>query len=136
MSEYMVLAMNSFEENAEESPLRKLPLVTERARSETKAARWQINLTLVLAIAIVTIFLWGLNNQRGETTSEQTAASQPMPAMPHGTDQQAAQPPSNNQPQQQPPSGSSNPPSTAPSTTGSGSAGSPQPPPPQQNSAQ
>lgn len=115
--------MNLFEKD---SP-RNLPLVTERPRPEKRAAKWQITITFAAAVTIVSIFLWGLNNQRNETNNQEPAASQPVPATPHDSGQQAAQP-SPNTPQQQQNAGNSNP----PSTTGSGSSHPPQ----RQNSAQ
>jgi hypothetical protein len=118
-----VPAMSSFEND----PIRNL--VTERPRPEKKAARWRISLTFILAIAIVTVFLWGLNNQRSETGSQETAATHPMPAMPQGADQQAAKPSPDNKQKQQ--SGNSN----SASTTGSGSAESDKLAAPQQSGA-
>src|SRR5262245_34219790 len=48
-------------------PIRNLPLVTEPRRADRPAATWQVLLTAFGLIAIVTVFFWGLNNQRDET---------------------------------------------------------------------
>jgi hypothetical protein len=76
-----------------------------------RAATWQIALTTVVLIAIVSVFLWGINNQRDETAGGQTAATMPTPANPQGAGTQQGQSPqqAGQQPQQQ-----------APSTTGQG----------------
>jgi hypothetical protein len=121
--------MNTFEDSA----TRNLPAVTERPRAEHSAARWQITLTFVAAAAIVAIFLWGLNNQRIETGGQETAATQPAPAAPQSTGQQAAQPSTTeNSQQQQPKAGTANP----SSTTGSGSSEASPPPQQKQNNTQ
>src|ERR1044071_2248640 len=72
--------MSSFQDE----PVRNLPLVTPpRDGAQKRAASWQIAITFVAAAVIVTVFLWGINNQRIEGGSEQTAATQPTPATPH-----------------------------------------------------
>jgi hypothetical protein len=71
----------------EDDPLRKLPLVSPPEPGEKRAAWWQITIAAVGAIAIVYVFLWGINNQRDETSGQQTTASQPTPATPHGDNQ-------------------------------------------------
>lgn len=101
--------MNSFQEN----PARNLPLIKSPQPGERRARGWQIAITLVAAIAIVVVFLWGINNQRPEGGNEQTAATQPAPATPHSANPQGA-PAAQNQPQK------------APSTT-TGQGGSDQP---------
>jgi hypothetical protein len=109
---------------SDKSPIKNLP-VRQEPLPEARATSSQIGVTAIVLTAIVTIFLWGLNHQRTEAGSQQTAASQPAPtpAAPQSEGQQAAPPPGDQ-------SGKTNP----PSTTGSGNSGSP--PQQQQNSTQ
>lgn len=73
--------MNSFEDD----PLRKLPVVVAPPESgEKRATWWQITIAAIDAIAIVTVVFWGLNNQRDEASSQQTAGTQATPATPPG----------------------------------------------------
>jgi hypothetical protein len=88
-------------------PLKNLPLVTEPHLTK-RAAGWQIILTVFGFVAIVTLFFFGINHQRNETGSEQTAATTPTPVAPQGGDTQQGQ--GQQQSGQQPP----------PSTTGQG----------------
>ena len=81
-------------------PIRHLPLVTEPRRADRPAATWQVLLTAFGLIAIVTVFFWGLNNQRDETAGEQTAATMPTPVAPQGGDAQQGQPQGQQQAQQ------------------------------------
>jgi hypothetical protein len=60
-------------------PVRNLPLVTESANAHRRVTTWQIALTAFALIAIVTVFFWGINNQRNETAGEQTAATMSTP---------------------------------------------------------
>lgn len=69
-------------------PLRNLPLVVEAHNAKRRAATWQIILATFGLIAIVTIFLFGINHQRDETAGQQTAATAPTPASPQGGDTQ------------------------------------------------
>jgi cytoskeletal protein RodZ len=69
--------MNSFDDD----PVRNLPLVTQPRPGPKRAAWWQIALTTFALVAIVAIFLWGVNNQHEEATDQQTAATQ-NPATP------------------------------------------------------
>lgn len=95
-----------------DDPIRNLPLVTEPRGGKRRAATWQIVLTAVVLIAIVSVFLWGVNNQRDETAGEQTAATMPAPATPQTAAQQGQNSQqAGQQPQQQ---------QQAPSTTGQG----------------
>jgi hypothetical protein len=73
-------------------------------------ATWQIALTAFALITIVTVFFWGINNQRSETAGDQTAATMPTPATPKGADAQKDQAQAEGQQAGQP----------APSTTGQG----------------
>ena len=98
--------MNSFEKD----PLRNLPLVTPPQTGKRRAAWWQITAAAIGAVVIVFVFLWGISNQRDETASRPTAATQATPASPQGEAQQGTQ----QSGQQQ---GSTN----APATTGQGS---------------
>ena len=75
--------MSSFDKD----PARNLPLVRSPEPDEKRAAKWQIIATAIGAIVVVLIFLWGLNNQRVEGPSQQTAATQATPATPQGTNQ-------------------------------------------------
>jgi hypothetical protein len=92
--------MNSLEND----PIRNLPLVTEPRDTKRPAATWQIVLTAFGLIAIVTVFLWGINNQRDETAGQQTAATMPSTVSPQGgaeqnqNQQQAGQPPQQSKP--------------------------------------
>ncbi|HEY7230111.1 MAG TPA: hypothetical protein VH558_07055 [Pseudolabrys sp.] len=70
--------MNSFDND----PVRNLPLVTQPRPGPKRAAWWQIALTTVAVVAIVAIFLWGINNQHEEGADQQTAAKVTSPAMP------------------------------------------------------
>ena len=79
--------MNSPDNDA----IRNLPLVIETPDENKRANPWQIILTTFGLIAIVTIFLWGLNNQRDETVGGQTAATMPAPVSSQGGDAQPAQ---------------------------------------------
>ena len=69
-------------------PIRNLPLVTEPRDGRKRAATWQVVLTAFGLVAIVTIFFWGINNQRDETAGEKTAATMPTSATPQGADTQ------------------------------------------------
>ena len=81
--------MNSFQED----PARNLPLVKQPPQPGERPARgWQIAITLAAAVAIVAVFLWGINNERPEGGQEQTAATQPAPATPHSANPQGAPP--------------------------------------------
>src|SRR5262245_25056057 len=75
----------------ENDPIRNLPLVTEPRRGDRRAATWQVLLTAFGLIAIITMFFWGLNNQRDETAGEQTTATTPTPVTPQGGDTQQGQ---------------------------------------------
>lgn len=92
----------------ENDPIRNLPLVTEPRVGKKSAVGWQIALTAVGLIAIVTVFLFGINHQRDETADEQTAATMPTPVAPQGGDTQQGQQQNQQQAgqrsQQQPPS--------------------------------
>lgn len=92
-------------------PIRNLPLVTEPRRGDRPAATWQVLLTAFGLIAIVTVFFWGLHNQRDETAGEQTAATTPTPVTPQGGDTQQGQQQGEQRTQQ---------PQQPPSTTGQG----------------
>jgi len=92
-------------------PIRNLPLVTEPRVGQKHAATWQVLLTAFGLIAIVTVFFWGINNQRDETAGEQTAATTPTPVAPQGGDAQQSQQQGQQQAQQ---------PQQQPSTTGQG----------------
>ncbi len=94
--------MSSFEND----PIRNLPLVTPPRQARKRAAGWQIALTALGVVAIVTVFLWGINNQRDETAGQQSATTAATPVAPQG--KQAGQ----NDAERQ-----------APSTTGQGSNG-------------
>jgi|SRR5690242_10278266 len=81
-------------------PMRNLALATQPQPGKKRAAGWQIVLTAVGAIAIVTIFLWGINNQRDESAGQQTAVTESTPSsqgartqgeQPAQTQQQAGQ---------------------------------------------
>jgi len=87
----------------EKDPLRNLPLVTSPQTGKRRAAWWQITAAAIGAVLIIAVFLWGISNQRDETASQPTAATQATPASPQGEAQQQQ--------------GSSNP----PATTGQGS---------------
>ena len=100
--------------NQPDDPLRDLPLTTE-ARPDKRAAGWQIVLTAIAAIAIYGVFLWGLTNQRYETTEPQTAATQATPVESQESKQQGKEPSQAQEGGQQQP-GASN----APTTTGQG----------------
>lgn len=80
-----------------QDPMRNLPVVTPPPTGNKRAAGWQKTVTAIAAIAIVAIFLWGLNNQRDESTGEQSAGTQPTPVAPQG----ASPPPAQAQNQQQ-----------------------------------
>src|SRR5262245_45128383 len=87
-------------------PIRNLPLVTEPRRGDRLAAAWQVLPTAFALVAIVTVFFWGINNQRDETAGEQTAATMPTPVAPQGGDTQQSQQQGQQQAQQpQQPSG-------------------------------
>jgi hypothetical protein len=73
--------------------------VIEPPAGNKSAATWQIVVTTVGLIAIVAVFLFGINHQRDETAGEQTAATASAPASPQGGEpqqdqQQAGQSPS------------------------------------------
>ena len=91
-------------------PIRNLPLVIKARDGNRRAATWQVVMTAFALIAIVTVLLWGINNQRDETAGQQTAATMPAAATPQGAD--AAQGQRRQQAGQQ-----------APSTTGQGAGG-------------
>ena len=74
--------MSSFEKD----PIRNLPLVTPPGPAKKGAAGWQIALTVFGAVAIVTVFLWGINNQRNGTAGQQSAATAAAPVVPQGTE--------------------------------------------------
>ena len=103
--------MNSFEKD----PLRNLPLVTPPQTGKRRAAWWQITAAAIGAVVIVFVFLWGISNQRDETASRPTAATQATPASPQGEAQQGSGQQNTLQSGQQ--QGSTN----APATTGQGS---------------
>jgi hypothetical protein len=65
-------------------PIRNLPLVIEPRVDKKRADTWQIVLTTFGVVAILSIFFWGINNQRDETAGEQTAAAMPTPVAPQG----------------------------------------------------
>jgi len=93
----------------ENDPIRNRPLVTEPRVRKKRAVGWQIALTAVGLIAIVTVFLFGINHQRDETAGEQTAATMATPVAPQGGDTQQGQQQNQQQAgqqsqQQQPPS--------------------------------
>jgi hypothetical protein len=88
-------------------PIQNRALTTQAQPGEPRAAGWQIALTAVAAIAIVTVFLWGINNQRDESAGQQTAATEAGPTS-QGSKQQGEQPPQTQQQQQE----SGNPPAT------------------------
>ena len=69
-------------------------------RGDRRAATWQVLLTAFGLIGIITMFFWGLNNQR-ETAGEQTAATTPTPVTPQGGDTQQGQQ-QGQQPEQKP----------------------------------
>jgi hypothetical protein len=93
--------MNSLEND----PVRNLPLVIEPRGGRKRAAGWQIILTTVGLVAIVTVFLFGINHQRDETGGEQAAATAPTPVAPQGGETQQGQQQNQQQAgQQQPPS--------------------------------
>lgn len=96
----------------ENDPVRNLPLVTEPRRANRSAAIWQVLLTAFGLVAIVTLFFWGINNQRDETPDEQTAATMPTPVAPQAGDTQQGQQQGQQQAGQQP--------QQPPSTTGQG----------------
>jgi hypothetical protein len=72
--------------NPETDPVRQLPRVIAPQPGKKRAAGWQIALTAVGLVAIVTVFLWGINNQRDETEGRQSAATTPMPAASQNAD--------------------------------------------------
>jgi hypothetical protein len=92
-------------------PIRSLALATRPRPPEKRAAGWQIALTAIGAIAIVTIFLWGINNQRDEAAGQQTATTEAAPPV------QEAKPQGE---QQQQPGQQQQVPNQAPATTGQG----------------
>jgi hypothetical protein len=56
-------------------PVRNLPLVKPPQPGEKRVAGWQVAATAIAAIVIVSLFLWGVNNQREETTAGQQATA-------------------------------------------------------------
>jgi cytoskeletal protein RodZ len=60
-------------------PVRNLPLVKPPQPSEKRADGWQVAATAIAAVVIVSLFLWGINNQRDETTAGQQTATQATP---------------------------------------------------------
>jgi len=102
----------------ENDPIRNLPVVTTEPPVNRSAASWQVLLTAVALVAIVTIFFWGINNQRDETAGEQTAATMPASVAPQSAD--AKQDTKQDQPQGQQQAGQQQP-QQPPSTTGQGS---------------
>ncbi|HEY6025029.1 MAG TPA: hypothetical protein VIV34_12735 [Pseudolabrys sp.] len=110
----------------DKDPMQNLPMVTQPQSGKKRAAGWQVTLTAIGAIAIVTIFLWGINNQRDETSGQHTAATQPTPASPQGANQQSGQQSPQGQDQQQAGQQQGSGSTKSSDTTGSGSA-SPQP---------
>jgi len=78
---------------SQNDPLRNLPLVKPTEPRETTAANWQIVLTTIAIVAILAVFFWGINNQRGENSGEQATAPQATPATPQSTDSQSGQAP-------------------------------------------
>lgn len=79
--------MSSFEKET----VRNLPLVTAPRPDKKRAAGWQIAITAIGAVAIVMIFLWGINNQRDETARQKTAATMATPAAPQNANPQQGQ---------------------------------------------
>jgi len=78
---------------SQNDPMRNLPLVKPTEPRETTAANWQIVLTTIAIVAILAVFFWGINNQRGENSGEQATAPQATPATPQSTDSQSGQAP-------------------------------------------
>jgi hypothetical protein len=72
-------------------PQGNLPLVMPPQIPNKHAAGWQITAAALGAIAIVILFLWGINNQRDETSGQPTAATQATPTSPAGEQQSGAQ---------------------------------------------
>ena len=109
-------------------PMRSAPVVSNLGRANHPARSWQVVATLIGAIAIVWVVLYGLNNQREEgqpNGNDQQAATQITPnaqnSAPAGGNAQANQQPSAQQqaqPQQQ--QGQANNRASDRSTTGSG----------------
>jgi hypothetical protein len=96
-------------------PIQNLALATQPRPGERRAAGWQIVLTAAVAVAVVTIFLWGINNQRDETAGQQTAATEAAPPA-QESKLQGEQSPQTQQQAGQQHQGSGN----APTTTGQG----------------
>ncbi|HET7803523.1 MAG TPA: hypothetical protein VFL53_04725 [Pseudolabrys sp.] len=84
-------------------PIRNLPLVTEPRNGKKPASTWQIVLTAFGLVAIVAVFLFGINHQRDETAGQQTTATIPTPAAPQGGDTQQGQQQGDQQTQQKQP---------------------------------
>jgi hypothetical protein len=72
-------------------PQGNLPLVMPPQTPNKRAAGWQTTAAALGAIAIVILFLWGINNQRDETSGQPTAATQTTPALPAGEQHSGAQ---------------------------------------------
>ena len=56
-------------------PIRNLPLVIKARNGNRRAATWQVVLTAFGLIAIVSVFFWGINNQRDKTAEQKTAST-------------------------------------------------------------
>lgn len=78
--------------DANDDPLRNLPVVQSPQPERNRAAGWQIALTTLAAITIVAVFLWGVSNQRSEGGREQPAATQSSSATPPPANPQVAAP--------------------------------------------